>query len=123
MTFFTTLARVLAGTHLVALPALLVYYYFCAERFIRNIHRFSGMAIRTYIGLLFDLPRFFMAYLALDPGRLEIVRMGGIQFLGIDLMVTLNTFDRKILCVHLMVKYHFTDRRGKSSLRWYRHGV
>ena len=123
MTFFTTLARVLTNTYLVTLPALLVYYYFCAECFIRNIHRISGMAIRTYVSLLFDLSRFFMTNLTLDPGRLEIVRMGSIQFLGIDLMVTLSTFDRKIFYVHLMVKYYFTDRRGKRSLRWYRHGV
>jgi len=38
-------------------------------------------------------------------------------------MMTLDALDRKIFYVHLMVKYHFTDRRRKVLLRWHWHGV
>jgi len=34
--------------------------------------------------------------------------MRGIQLLGIDLMVTLGTWDRAILDVRLMLEYHLT---------------
>lgn len=117
MTLFATLACVFAGAHLMAPPALLVNYDLGAERFIRNVPRIGVMACRTGISALLQLSRLVMTNRAIDPGRLEVVGMRSIQLLGIDLVVALDTFDGEIFCVHLMVKHHFTDRRGEYSFR------
>ena len=123
MTLFATLACVPAGAHLMAPPALLVNHDLGAERFVRDIDRIGQMARRTGVSGLLEFSRFVVTDRAIDPGRFEIVRMRRIQRLCIYLMVALDTFDRKIFCVHLMVKDHFTDRRGKYSFWRPRHAV
>jgi len=123
MTLLTTLACFLAGAHRVAFPATLVNHYLGAERFIRDIRRIGAMAFRTYVRFALDVFRFVMANTAFDRGGIKVVRMRRIQFLGIDLMVTINTLDAEILDVHLMVKHHLAYRRRKGSFRRDRNGV
>ena len=123
MALFANRARFLPGTDRVALPALLVNNDFCAECFIRNIHRIGSMASGTGIGLLLDFFRFIVANLALDRGGFQIVRMGRTQFLGVDRMVALHALDPEILYVHLMMKYHFARGRRENPLRRYFCGI
>ena len=115
MALFAARACVLAFACLMALPALLVDHDLRAQRFIRDVARIGLMACRTGVGALLDFSRLVMANRTIDPGRLEIVGMRSSQLLRIDLMVTLDAFDREILGVHLVVKHHFTDRRGENS--------
>ena len=107
MAEFTSLACFLARAHLMAFPALLVNYDFCAEGFVPDIDGIGPMASRARVCLLFHLFRFAVANLAFDRRRLEVVGMRRIQFLRVYLMVTLATLDRAILYVRLMSKCHF----------------
>jgi hypothetical protein len=109
MALSATRACVLARARLMTLPALLVDHDFRAERFIRNVARIGLMACRTGVSALLDFSRLVVANRTIDPGRLEIVGVRSSQLLRVDLMVALDAFDREILCMHLMVKNHFTD--------------
>ena len=97
MTLFTTFACILAGAHGVAFPAFLVNHHFCAECFICDIGWIGAMAGRAGVSHLLGLRRFIVTNLALDRRRFEIIGMGGIQLLGIYLMMTLDTLDPQIL--------------------------
>ena len=109
MALRASLARLRAGTHCVALPALLVDHDLGAERLISNILRHGLMACRADVGLLHALFCRRVAGTAVDPRSTEIVRVGGLQRPGVDLMMTAGTFDSEITDVLLVREFHVTD--------------
>jgi hypothetical protein len=73
-------------------PAALVDNHLGTERFIRDVARVGVMTLATPVVNLVRCCFWIVTGLAIYPGRRQVVRMGRIQFDGMNLVVTLHAF-------------------------------
>jgi hypothetical protein len=87
-------------------PATLVDNHFGTECFIRDVGRVCVMTLATPVVNLVRCCFWIVAGLTTYPGRRQVVRMGRIQFDGMNLVVTLHAFHFDARYMEIVWKNH-----------------
>ena len=101
-----------------ALPAALMGDDLGTECFIRDVVRVQLMTVGTLVVTFVGLRVRLVAELAIDPRRLQVVRMRGLQFHGINLVVAFNTIDVQVPDMEFVREKYVSDRRLENDFVW-----
>ena len=115
VTHGTPLARFDAGARLMAFPAAFMGDDLGTERLVCNLVRIYVMTLGALVVNLARLRLWIVTQVAIDPGGIQVARVGRLQLHGGNLVMALDALQAKVFDVEFVRKMHIPHLRVEGD--------